>query len=273
MTPLADRFEEHRGHLRAVAYRMLGSLSDAEDAVQETWLRLDRTDVAQVTNLTGWLTTVVSRICLDMLRSRGSRREEPLEQRLSEAAWGARDGADPEREAVLADSVGRALLVVLDRLAPAERIALVLHDMFAVPFEEIAPILDRSQVATKKLASRARQRVRGSAAVSSADLARHRQVVEAFLPPSGPVTWRGCSRFSTQTSYGAPTPPRYGQGCRRGPRGRGTWRRSRCSSRAGPASPNRPWSTERSASSWRRAAGCWSFSRSPSRTGRSPRTT
>jgi RNA polymerase sigma factor (sigma-70 family) len=181
VTPLADRFEEHRDHLRAVAYRMLGSVSDAEDAVQETWLRLDRTDVAGVKNLTGWLTTVVSRICLDMLRSRGSRREEPLEQGLNDAAWGAQVGTDPEREAVLADSVGRALLVVLDQLAPAERIALVLHDMFAVPFEEIAPIVDRSQVATKKLASRARQRVRGSAAVSSGDLARHRQVVDAFL--------------------------------------------------------------------------------------------
>jgi RNA polymerase sigma-70 factor (ECF subfamily) len=172
---LAERFEEHRDHLRKVAYRMLGSRSEAEDAVQETWLRLSRSDRGDVHNLGGWLTTVVGRVCLDMLRSRASRREEPLDTDVLDA------GTDPEDEAVLADSVGAALLVVLDTLAPAERLAFVLHDMFAVPFDQIAAILHRSPNATKMLASRARRRVPQSSMGSDADPARRREVVAAFL--------------------------------------------------------------------------------------------
>ncbi|MGW7615710.1 sigma-70 family RNA polymerase sigma factor [Streptomyces antimycoticus] len=178
---LAERFETHRGQLRAVAYRMLGSLSEADDAVQETWLRLSRADAEAVGNLSGWLRTVVSRICLDMLRSRAARREEPVGQELPDLPRESGDGGDPEEEAVLADSVGRALLVVLDTLGPAERIAFVLHDVFAVPFDRIAPIVERSPVAAKKLASRARQKVRGSAAVPRAELDRQRRTVDAFL--------------------------------------------------------------------------------------------
>ncbi|WP_432047516.1 sigma-70 family RNA polymerase sigma factor [Streptomyces asiaticus] len=184
---LAERFEAHRGGLRAVAYRMLGSLSEADDAVQETWLRLSRADAEAVGNLTGWLRTVVSRICLDMLRSRTARREEPVGQELPETAretgdgGGGGGGGGPEDEAVLADSVGRALLVVLDTLGPAERIAFVLHDVFAVPFDRIAPIVERSPVAAKKLASRARQKVRGIATVPRAELDRQRRTVDAFL--------------------------------------------------------------------------------------------
>jgi RNA polymerase sigma factor (sigma-70 family) len=178
---LVARFEAERGHVRAVAYRMLGSLAEAEDAVQETWLRLDRADVRDVENLAGWLTTVVSRVCLDMLRSRKARREEPAGDWLPEQFW---DAADPGEEAVLAESVGRALLVVLDTLGPAERIAFVLHDLFAVPFDRIAPIVARTPVATKKLASRARGRVRGTHVRSGADSARHREIVAAFLAAS-----------------------------------------------------------------------------------------
>ena len=176
---LTERFEENRPRLCGVAYRLLGSLSEAEDAVQETWLRLHRTDTATVENLAGWLTTVVSRVCLDMLRSRKSRREEPIGAQGPSAL--RRDGADPEGEAVLADSVGVALLVVLDTLTPAERLAFVLHDLFAMPFEEIGPILGRSPAAAKQLASRGRRRVRGAPASSDADKARQRAVVEAFL--------------------------------------------------------------------------------------------
>jgi RNA polymerase sigma-70 factor (ECF subfamily) len=176
---LAERFEEHRTHLRAVAYRMLGSLSEVDDAVQEAWLRLSRADATDIDNLGGWLTTVVARVCLDMLRSRQSRREEPITDAPEPVATG-RSGSSPEHEAVLADSVGLALLVVLDRLTPAERLAFVLHDMFAVPFEEIAPIVGRSPEATRQLASRARRRVRGGGA-PDADLARQREVVEAFI--------------------------------------------------------------------------------------------
>src|ERR671925_49978 len=168
---LADRFEAHRTHLRAVAYRMLGSVSEADDAVQEAWLRLNRSDTSSVENLPGWLTTVVGRVCLDMLRSRRSRREEPLEER---PAVGA-EGPDPEREALLGDSVGMALLVVLDRLSPAERVAFVLHDLFGVSFEEIAPIVGRTPAAARQLASRARRRVRG-ASEGSSDLARQREL-------------------------------------------------------------------------------------------------
>jgi RNA polymerase sigma-70 factor (ECF subfamily) len=177
---LAERFEEHRTHLRAVAYRMLGSVSEVDDAVQEAWLRLSRADATGIDNLGGWLTTVVARVCLDMLRSRTSRREEPFTPDAPEPVATGTPGSSPEHEAILADSVGLALLVVLDRLTPAERLAFVLHDMFAVPFEEIAPIVGRSAEAARQLASRARRRVRDGAA-PDADLVRQREVVEAFI--------------------------------------------------------------------------------------------
>ena len=177
---LAERFEEHRTHLRAVAYRMLGSLSEVDDAVQEAWLRLSRADATGIDNLGGWLTTVVARVCLDMLRSRQSRREEPFTPDAPEPVATGTSGSSPEQEALLADSVGLALLVVLDRLTPAERLAFVLHDMFAVPFEEIAPIVGRSAEATRQLASRARRRVRGGGAPDP-DLVRQREVVDAFI--------------------------------------------------------------------------------------------
>jgi RNA polymerase sigma-70 factor (ECF subfamily) len=175
---LTGQFEEHRPRLRGVAYRMLGSLAEADDAVQEAWLRLNRADAGAVENLGGWLTTVVSRVCLDMLRSRTSRREESID-----AAGSVQPaaGSDPEQEALMADSVGLALLVVLDTLSPAERLAFVLHDLFAVPFEDIASIVHRTPEAARQLASRARRRVRGSANVSSADLASQREVVSQFL--------------------------------------------------------------------------------------------
>jgi RNA polymerase sigma factor (sigma-70 family) len=178
---LAEQFEENRTHLRAVAYRMLGSLGEAEDAVQEAWLRLSRSDTSGIENLGGWLTTVVGRVCLDMLRSRRSRREEPLGARFPDPIVGRQGGIDPEHEALLSDSVGLALLVVLETLSPAERLAFVLHDMFAVPFGEIAPIVGRSPAASRQLASRARRRVRGAATVPDADLNRQREVVDAFL--------------------------------------------------------------------------------------------
>jgi RNA polymerase sigma factor (sigma-70 family) len=181
---LAERFQTHRGHLQAVAYRMLGSLSEADDAIQEAWLRLSRSDTSEVENLRGWLTTVIARVCLDMLRSRKSRREEPLDGQISEAIVNTKDGIDPEHEAIMAESVGLALLVVLDTLAPAERLAFVLHDMFAIPFDEIAPIVGRSPIAAKKLASRARHRIQGRTMIPSADLTRQRQVVDAFLAAS-----------------------------------------------------------------------------------------
>jgi RNA polymerase sigma-70 factor (ECF subfamily) len=178
---LAERFEEHRTHLRAVAYRMLGSLSEADDAVQEAWLRLSRSDTSGVENLGGWLTTVVARVCLNVLRSRKARREEPLEVHVPDPVVSREDSVDPEHEALLADSVGLALLVVLETLAPAERLAFVLHDMFAVPFDEIAPIVGRSPTAARQLTSRARRRVQGATPVPDADLARQRQVVDAFF--------------------------------------------------------------------------------------------
>jgi RNA polymerase sigma factor (sigma-70 family) len=184
---LAGQFESYRAHLRAVAYRMLGSPSEADDAVQEAWLRLSRSDTSDVANLGGWLTTVVARVCLDMLRSRTSRREEPLGARPGEPdglATAPAEGTDPEHEAVLADSVGLALLVVLETLAPAERVAFVLHDMFAVPYEEIGAMLDRSPSATKQLASRARRRVQGTATVPDTDLYRQREAVGAFFAAS-----------------------------------------------------------------------------------------
>jgi RNA polymerase sigma factor (sigma-70 family) len=178
---LAERFEEHRAHLRAVAYRMLGSLSEADDAVQEAWLRLSRTDTNKVENLGGWLTTVVARVSLNMLRSRNVRREEPIGVRMPDPIVDRADGTDPEHEALLADSVGLALLVVLETLSPPERLAFVLHDIFAVPFDEIAPIVDRSPEAARQLASRARRRVQGEKTVPDADLETQREVVDAFL--------------------------------------------------------------------------------------------
>jgi RNA polymerase sigma factor (sigma-70 family) len=180
----AERFEANRSHLRAVAYRMLGSATEADDAVQESWLRFSRTDTSDVENLGGWLTAVVARVCLDMLRSRRSRREEPLDTALCDPIGARTDGVDPEREAVLADSVGVALLVVLETLAPAERLAFVLHDLFDLPFDEIAPIVGRTPAATRQLASRARRRVQGADAAPAADGNRKREVVDAFLAAS-----------------------------------------------------------------------------------------
>lgn len=178
---LAREFETQRPRLRAVAYRMLGSLSEAEDAVQDAWLRLSRTDTGEVENLAGWLTTVVARVALNMLRSRKTRREESLDTHVPDPIIDPADGTDPEHEALLADSVGLALLVVLETLAPTERLAFVLHDMFAVPFEQIAPIVERSPEATRQLASRARRRVRGSAPTPDGDLNAQWRVLDAFL--------------------------------------------------------------------------------------------
>lgn len=184
LNALAERFEPHRAHLRAVAFRMLGSVNDAEDAVQETWLRLSRSDPAQLRNLAGWLTTVVSRVCLDVLRARGARREDLVGRHQPDQHPDSSIAGQPEQEAILIDDVGRALLVVLGTLSPVERIAFVLHDMFAVPFEEIAPVLGRSPDTTKRLGSRARLKVRGTPVVSAAELASHRHTVEAFLSAS-----------------------------------------------------------------------------------------
>jgi len=178
---LLNRFEEQRPRLWAVAYRMLGSTGEADDAVQEAWLRASRADTGRVENLPAWLTTVVARLCLNMLRSRKLRREEPLDVRTPEQVIGHQDGSDPEQEALLADSVGLALLVVLDTLAPAERLAFVLHDMFDLPFDEIAPIVGRSPTTARQLASRARRRVRAVDTVPDADLTRQRRVVDAYL--------------------------------------------------------------------------------------------
>ncbi len=179
--PLTERFEEHRTHLRAVAYRMLGSLSEADDAVQDSWLRLRRSDTRGIENLRGWLTTIVARVCLNMLRSRKSRGEVPLDAHMPDPIVSREDGIGPDQEALFADSVGLALLVVLETLGPAERLAFVLHDMFAVPFDEIASIVGRSPTAARQLASRARRRVQGSVTVPDADRTRQRAVVDAFL--------------------------------------------------------------------------------------------
>jgi RNA polymerase sigma-70 factor, ECF subfamily len=181
---LVEQFEEHRSHLRAVAYRMLGSLTEADDALQEAWIRLSRSDPNKVENLGGWLTTIVARVCLNMLRSRKARAEEPLGEPMPDPIVSGPDGLDPEQEALVADSVGLALLVVLDALTPAERLAFVLHDMFAMPFDEIAPIIGRSPAAARQLGSRARRRVQGAAPVPDPDLRRQREVVDAFLAAS-----------------------------------------------------------------------------------------
>jgi RNA polymerase sigma-70 factor (ECF subfamily) len=188
---LAEKFEANRSHLRRVAYRMLGSLTEADDAVQEAWLRLARADTGDVRNLGGWLTTVVARVCLDMLRGRKSRREEPMSPDVPEPVVGREGGADPEHEAQMADSVGLALLVVLEALAPAERIAFVLHDMFDLPFDEIAPIVGRSEAAARQLASRARRRVQGADKRADVDLSSQRTVVDAFLAASRNGDFKG----------------------------------------------------------------------------------
>src|SRR5438105_3019159 len=178
---LAERFEEHRTRLRAVAYRMLGSLSEADDAVQDAWLRVSSADASEVENLGAWLTTIVARVSLNILRSRNTRREQPLDVHVPDPIIDPADGTDPEHEALLADSVGLALLVVLETLTPPERLAFVLHDMFAVPFEQIAPIVERSPEAARQLASRARRRVRGAAPAPDASLTEQWNVVDAFL--------------------------------------------------------------------------------------------
>jgi RNA polymerase sigma factor (sigma-70 family) len=178
---LVERFEANRTHLRAVAYRMLGSLSEAEDAVQDAWLRVSRADTSAIANMRGWLTTVVARVCLNMLQSRKSKREEPLDFHVPDPILSRIDGTSPEEEAIVADSVGLALQVVLETLPPTERLAFVLHDVFAVPFEEIAPIVGRTPVAARQLASRARRRVQGATPAGDADPARQREVAHAFL--------------------------------------------------------------------------------------------
>ncbi len=205
---LTERFEEHRTRLRAVAYRMLGSLSEADDAVQDAWLRVSRADTSSVENLAGWLTTVVARVCLNMLRKRESRREEPLDVHIPDPIISREDRGDPEQEALLADSVGLALLVVLDTLTPAERLAFVLHDMFAVPFEEIAPMIERSPAAARQLASRARRRVQGAAPAPDPDLSAPARCCRRVL--------RRCPRRKLRRAHlGAP--PRRRATCRRRP--------------------------------------------------------
>jgi len=204
---LAEQFEQKRSHLRAVAYRMLGSLSEAEDAVQEAWLRLSRADAGGIDNLGGWLTTVVARVCLDMLRSRKARSEAPLDAFEPEPAVNRDSHSDPEQQARLADSVGLALIVVLNTLAPAERVAFVLHDLFALPFDEIGPIVGRSPTAARQLASRARRRVQGARVMSGADRARQHEMVDVSLPRRAAATSRRCSRCSIPRWCSAPTMP------------------------------------------------------------------
>jgi RNA polymerase sigma-70 factor (ECF subfamily) len=204
---LAEQFEQHRAHLRAVAYRMLGSASEADDAVQESWIRLGRTDVSDVQNLRGWLTTVVARVCLDMLRTRASRREDPLDTHLPDPVI-TRADEDPESRAALADSVGLALLVVLEKLEPAERLALVLHDVFGMAFEEIAPIVDRSVVATRQLASRARRRVQGRRRPQTPTCGRSAASSTRFSRPSRTATSKRWSPCSIRISCCGPTAER-----------------------------------------------------------------
>lgn len=244
---LADRFEANRTHLRAVAYRMLGSVSEADDAVQEAWLRLRRSDTRQIENLGGWLTTVVARVCLDMLRSRRSRREEPLGPHLPEPIVSPEDGVDPEHEALLADSVGLALLVVLETLAPAERLAFVLHDMFGVPFDEIAPIIGRSLGATRKLASRARSRVKGAARSRMPISPASERSSTPSRPPPATVISRRSSRCSTRRSRSGPTAAPCARPGRSGVRG--PWPSRRSPSRGVHGSHDRPLSTGRPDSS------------------------
>ena len=257
---LARRFEAHRSRLRAVAYRMLGSSTEADDAVQETWLRLSRTDVDAVDNLAGWLTTVVARVSLNMLQARTTRREEPAGEDLPDPV--SEDGDDPEQQALQAEGVGLALLVVLDTLTPPERLAFVLHDLFAVPFEEIAPILGRSPAAARQLASRARRRLQGAPAPDT-DLARQRAVVDAFLAASREGTSRPWWPCSTPTWSSGPTRRRCGPARTRRSAGRRPWP---ATSRGGPSGPALPWSTGPPARCGRRAGGPGWCSASPSPT-------
>ena len=271
---LVEQFEANRAHLRRVAYRMLGSQSEADDAVQEAWIRLGRADTSGVENLGGWLTTVVARVCLDMLRSRRSRREESLESRATESAVGGQAPGDPEQEAVLADSVGLALLAVLETLAPAERVAFVLHDMFDLPFDEIAPIVGRTPEAARQLASRARRRVRGAAAPPPTDRGRQREIGGHSSRRRAKGTSPGSWPCSTPTSYCGRT-PRPCWGARRGRRPvRRSWR-GRC---AGPRRWRRRSPAALAGRSWRwwmarwgrcgrRAGGRVQSSGSQSRTG------
>ena len=270
---LAERFEEHRTRLRAVAYRMLGSLSEADDAVQEAWLRLSRTDASEVENLGGWLTTVVARVSLNMLRSRNVRREEPLGVHMPEPIVDRADGTDPEHEALLADSVGLALLVVLETLSPAERLAFVLHDMFAVPFDEIAPIVDRSPDAARQLASRARRRVQGENTVPDADLDTQREVVDAFLAAARDGDFDGAGRGARPGRRAARRPRSAGRRIAGGPRRGGGRRPGPRLLAARPASCSRRSSTARRGSSRRATASRSRSAPSRSGTGRSSRST
>jgi RNA polymerase sigma-70 factor (ECF subfamily) len=202
----AERFEQQRPRLQALAYRMLGSLTEAEDAVQEAWLRVSRASGEDVDNVAGWLTTIISRQCLNMLRSRAARREDPLDVRVPDPVVEFGDGLDPAEQSVVADSVGPALLVVLESLDPAERLAFVLHDMFAVPFDEIAPMLERTPAAARQLASRARRRVQGATPAGKPDRVRQREIVDAWLAAHAAATWQGWSRCCTRTPCCASTP-------------------------------------------------------------------
>ena len=263
---LAKRFEENRAHLRAVGYRMLGSLSEADDAVQEAWLRLSRSDRSDVDNLSGWLTTVIARVSLDMLRSRKSRREEPLGAQVSAPIVDRTTGIDPEHEAVMADSVGAALLVILETLAPAERLAFVLHDMFDVPFDEIVPILGRSTAAARQLASRARRRIEAGPRVSTTILRGSEKWSTPFSLPRATVTSTRCSRCSIQTSCSGPIAPPGMRAHRRRCAARPPWPPH---SQGAPRSPSRHLSTQLRGRCGTRADGRVSYSASRSLAGRS----
>jgi RNA polymerase sigma factor (sigma-70 family) len=264
---LADQFEGNRAHLRAVASRMLGSVTQADDAVQESWLRLSRSGASDVESLGAWLTTLVARVCLDMLRSRRARREEPLGAHVPEPIVSREDGVDPEHEALLADSVGLALLVVLETLTPPERLAFVLHDMFAVPVGEIAPIVGRSPAAARQLASRARRRVRGAAPVPDSNVARQRQLVDAFLAAARRGDFGALLAVLDPDVRCGSTVARAPRAHRRSSEALRPWL-SRCSASRGlPGSPGRRSSTVPRDSSWLRADG-----RLPWRASRSPRT-
>ncbi len=268
---LAERFEEHRPHLRSVAYRMLGSLTEADDALQDAWLRVDRAGAGEVDNLGGWLTTIVARVCLNMLRSRNRRREESFEEHLPDPVVSPYGEPQPEEEALLADSVGLALLVVLDTLTPAERLAFVLHDMFGLPFDEIAPMVDRSPEATRQLASRARRRVKGAEVPTpDPDVDRQREVVDAFFRAARAgdldalvAVLRSGRRGAGGLQRQAPAP---GVPWRSGGRraGAGPGRAPRC---------GRPWSTAQRARSSSCAGGRSRSSASPSTTAGSSRST
>ena len=267
---LAERFEENRGHLWAVAYRMLGSLSEADDAVQEAWLRLSRSDTTGVENLGGWLTTVVARICLDMLRSRKARPEDSVGAHVPDAIGNREDGIDPEHEALLADSVGLALLVVLERLAPAERLAFVLHDMFDMSFDEIAPIVGRSPIAARQLESRARRRCRERARFPTLIAPASEKSSTPSSPPCAAATSTRSSLCSIRTSWSEPTALR---AHRERSAARGPGPRERSPSRAMPGSHDRRSSMGRWESSWLHVDGCLEHSASRSCAERSCRST